>query len=688
MGLGHIGVLEWLEANRIPIDYIAGTSMGGLVAGMYATGKRPREIRELITRINWDRVLRGQVPYRDLIYRRKEDKRAVQNDIELGLRNGLSLPAGLNPGQEIGLILQSVALPYSSVRNFDDLPIPFRCVATELTAAESHVFKDGYLGDALRATMSIPAFFTPVKRDGKVYADGGLLDNLPVDVVREMGADIVIAVHLQVKGYEDKDIGSPFATLGRSITVVIMQNEIRSMAKADLLITVPVQDFTTLDYERGNEIADRGRAGAEKKSAVLARFALPESDWRQHLAQRDSRMRRTLPVPEFVEVNIQKKELADSIHQQVDENIGRPVDLDRLTQEALRITGTGRFSKVDYSILDRDGRPGLLVTAEEKSHAPPTLLGGVNIDGADFNNVQFTVGGRLTFLDVGSYRSEVRLDARVGSIYAASAEYYRPFNGRSRWFFAPSGFADDVPLSIYRSGERIADYRVRRAGGGIDFGITADRYSEFRAGYRGLAISVDRKVGDPLLPSFDSSQRAVSFRFIRDRLDSPFVPREGYLVRSRFEIWDKNLASTGAFPLAEVESVWAHPITKPGSLLLQAQGGTVFGRDQNVGLPVFTLGGVARLAAYGTNEFLTNQYFLFRASYLHELGRLPVFAGRRILALGGYELGKAYGNQPSKLPNNATVGLAVETLIGPVFIGGAVGDGGRQKIYFQIGRLF
>jgi NTE family protein len=171
-------------------------------------------------------------------------------------------------------------------------------------------------------------------------------------------------------------------------------------------------------------------------------------------------------------------------------------------------------------------------------------------------------------------------------------------------------------------------------------------------------------------------------------MDSPFIPRQGYLLRSRFEIWDKNLASTEAFPLAELDLSWAKPVSRPGSILLQAQGGTVFGRDRVAGLPIFALGGVSRLSAYGANEFLTAQYFLLRANYLHELGRLPVFAGKRILAVAGYELGKAYGNQVSRLPNNAAVGLAVETLIGPVFIGGAVGDGGRRKIYFQIGRLF
>src|SRR4051794_24448829 len=197
LGLGHIGVLEWLEKNHIPIDYIAGTSMGGLVGGLYASGKSTKEIRSLIREVNWNDVLRGQVPYRELAFRRKEDSRAYPNNIELGLKHGVSVPSGLNSGQQVKYILDRAALPYSNIKSFDDLPIPFRCVATEMNTGTAKVFQDGSLSDALRATMSLPALFTPAKTtEGKVYTDGGLLNNLPVDVVKSMGADIVIAVYL------------------------------------------------------------------------------------------------------------------------------------------------------------------------------------------------------------------------------------------------------------------------------------------------------------------------------------------------------------------------------------------------------------------------------------------------------------------------------------------------------------
>jgi len=177
-GLAHIGVLQWLEDHHIPIDYVAGTSMGGLVGGLYATGHSPAEIQRIVNTVDWNSVLSGAIPYRDLAFRRKEDLRAFPNGMELGLKQGLQPPGGLNSGQSVRFIIDRNVLPYSDGRSFDQLPIPFRCVATDLVSGKPVVFQNGSLSDALRATMSIPGVFSPVKQDGKILADGGLLDNL------------------------------------------------------------------------------------------------------------------------------------------------------------------------------------------------------------------------------------------------------------------------------------------------------------------------------------------------------------------------------------------------------------------------------------------------------------------------------------------------------------------------------
>jgi NTE family protein len=193
LGFAHIGVIEWMEEHHIPVEYVAGTSMGGLVGGLYASGMSPDEIKMFVRGIDWPSVLSGQTPFPALGYRRKEDKLAFPNRLEFGIKKGITLPSALNSGAAVGLLFDRVTLPYWDLKSFDDLPIPFRCVATELNTGQPHVFEDGSLSQALRATMSIPGMFAPVHHDNDVYSDGGAVDNLPVDVARSMGAQVVIS---------------------------------------------------------------------------------------------------------------------------------------------------------------------------------------------------------------------------------------------------------------------------------------------------------------------------------------------------------------------------------------------------------------------------------------------------------------------------------------------------------------
>lgn len=197
LGLAHIGVIEWMEEHRIPVSYVAGTSMGGLIGGLYATGRSASEVRQLVEGIDWDAVLNGQTPYSDFTFRRKEDARDFPSTLEFGLRKGLQFRAGFNSGQQVSLILDRIALPYSELSSFNDLPIPFACVATDLRSGKPHVFRSGSLGLALRSTMSLPGLFTPVRSGDHIYADGGLLQNIPIDIAKEMGADMVLGVHLE-----------------------------------------------------------------------------------------------------------------------------------------------------------------------------------------------------------------------------------------------------------------------------------------------------------------------------------------------------------------------------------------------------------------------------------------------------------------------------------------------------------
>src|SRR3984893_13762951 len=265
LGLAHIGVLKWFEEHRIPVDYVAGISIGGLVGGFYAAGMNPDEMKTLIEGLDWRKILGDRPLYEDLSFRRKEDQRAYPNSLIFGLRHGLSVPAGLNAGHQIGLLIDRVALPYYGLPTFDELPVPFRCVATDLVSGKPYVFKDGSLAVALRATMSIPGAFSPVHDGQTVFVDGGLMNNLPTDVVRQMGADIVIGVHLERAPVEANDIQSIFKVLDQSVRVVIAENEVRSLARADAVVSVPVAEYGTTDYQKSERIMQKGYEAANDR---------------------------------------------------------------------------------------------------------------------------------------------------------------------------------------------------------------------------------------------------------------------------------------------------------------------------------------------------------------------------------------------------------------------------------------
>jgi NTE family protein len=688
LGLAHIGVLQWFEEHRIPVDYIAGTSMGGLVGGLYATGMRPAEIRELVSKIDWNDTLGGQIPFEALSFRRKEDQRYFQNHLEFGLRHGFSPPSAATSDKNITYLLDREALLYSQLKSFDDLPIPFRCIGTDLVTGKPFVFKDGPLGEALRATMSLPAVFPPVRRDGTLYADGGLMNNLPVDVVRQMGADIVIAVNLNISPFNPDGSHSMLSIMSRSISAMITVNERQSMKLADIVISAELQGYTGNDYPALEKIIAKGYVAGAENSSVLARLGIEKADWQQYEVARESRRIHSIPTPDFVQVVGLDESLSRDIDKTLTAYAGTPVDTKRLEDAIDRIAGNGQFYGFSYHMVKRNGREGLILSPHEKEYAPPMMNLGFLIDGSDVSNVRFTVSARITAFDVGGYGSEVRTDVSLGSTWGLASDYFKVLTPASKWFIAPRASATSNPLDLYDRTERLAEYRIRQIGGGVDIGYTFNRFSQIRVGYDAGYLETSLRVGDPVLPTPSGRVGISSIRFELDRLDSPVVPRNGQVLRWRAQWNDANPGSQKGFPLSELSFGVIHPISRPGSVYVQGFGGTTFGSN-DTGLPQFYLGGYGRLGAYGRNELRTNQYWLARLGYVHELFRLPPILGNKVYATAAYEVAQAYGAPgASRLPTDGAVGLVIETFLGPLAFGGSVGDQGHRRVYFSLGRFF
>jgi NTE family protein len=679
-----------MEEHRIPVSYVAGTSMGGLVGGIYATGRSPAEVRELINGIDWDQVLSGVIPFRDLSFRRKQDAHEVPGSLEFGLRAGLKFPSGFNTGQQVDLLLDSVALPYSEIPSFNDLPIPFACVASDLVSGKPHVFRDGSFELAMRSTMSLPGIFTPVRSGKRLYVDGFLLNNLPIDVAKEMGADVTLGIHLETAPMDPNTHLSSFGVLGQSISVMSAVNVLHSMEQADLLVTVPLQKYTTLDYNKADAIIKAGYDAAASKATVLSGFSVSEAEWEEYLANRNAR-RRTAPIPKFVEVVGAPPEMAKPMERQMSSLVGEPVKTKKIDQDMMTIVGQGRFATATYSMVEKNGEPGLQVQTDQKPYAPPIVRPLILIDGSDYNNVLFSMGARITFLDVGSYRSELRTDVVVGSVYHLSGEYYHPFTTTSNWFIAPRAGANSSQYNIYSGNTLLASYRIRQALGGLDAGYGFGRTGEFRLGYEGGYERLSPEIGTvPDIPTTSGGTGDARIQYQLNTLDEPVIPRSGTSLLMYTKGYNANPAAPAPFPLSEIQAQTFFRLSAPSSVFVTANGGSSYG--YKTGVPAFSLGGSQRLVAWSTNELLANQYFLGQLGYIREVLKLPPFLGSSVNFLGLLELGKTYklpnGPKPPNLPMDVAAGIIVETIFGPVEVAGAVGDYGHARFFFRIGRTF
>jgi|HubBroStandDraft_6_1064221.scaffolds.fasta_scaffold00436_3 NTE family protein len=690
LGLAHIGVLKWFEEHHIPIDYLAGTSMGGLVGGLYATGKSADDLSAIVQTSDWSLLLGGGTPYPALSFRRKQDAREVPNSIQIGLREGATLPPGLNSGHQINLMLDRETLPYAELASFNDLPIPFRCVSTELVSGTAHVFQDGSLSDAMRATISIPGVFAPVRQGNEIFVDGGLVNNLPTDVVRKMGADIVIAVHLQVSPANAKDIQSAFGVLGRSVELILAATELRGMEGADLIVRVNVEDFSTSDYEKSAALIKRGYEAAQEKSQLLSTYSLDDAAWKDYQAQKASRERTKVPTPMFVKVVGTDKDGTTNIEDYLSPFVGKAIRVRELDGILTRLSGTGRYESLTYTFIQENGHDGLLIEVHEKSYAPPLLQPSFVVDGTQTDDVTFTMGARLTFIDVAGYRSEWRTDFTVGQTYSVATELYRPFHPLGRVFFAPYVNASQQTFRIYFKSDPRADYRLDNVLGGMDLGYSFDRFSEIRAGYGVGYLDAYLRLGTPDFEPVNGRVGAFHQKFTLDHTNEAVIPTRGFYLREQFNYFDSYPGASEKFPSLTLLTQYFQPVSERGSIYLIAEGGSTFGKNQT-GVPQFFLGGVGRLSAYGLNELEGNQYFLVRPGYLHKIFTLPTFVGRQVYLSGYLEVAKMYGDPlpgVPKLSADGAAGLLAETALGPVFIGGSVGDTGHQKWFFQLGRVF
>jgi NTE family protein len=297
--------------------------------------------------------------------------------------------------------------------------------------------------------------------------------------------------------------------------------------KADMLISVLLAGFDSREYNRAEELIKMGYQAAQAKAAVLSALSVDEPTWQAYLAQRSAR-RLTTPAPQFVKIVGTSPKLATAIEKDLKDNIGKPVDTAALQNQLMDLKGDGRFSNLNYEMTSRDGKPGLLITGVEKPYAPPIVQPLLLFDGSSFGGVNFSMGARITFLDFGAYRAELRNDLIVGSQYGINSQYYRPFTASSKWFIAPNGFADYLQYPIYHGDVFVSEYRKSSVGGGLELNYEFDRISQLTRGYTGAYESFVPKIGNQaLLPNVSGRFGGTTLRWVLNGVDDPVIPRSG-----------------------------------------------------------------------------------------------------------------------------------------------------------------
>jgi NTE family protein len=681
-GIAHVGVLKWLEEHHIPVDFVAGTSMGGLIGGTYAVGMSPAEIEELLAGVDWDLIFRPDAPYRLKGYRRKEDALHFPVDLELGLKHGFSLPSGLNSGHHIGVLLSSIALPYSTVTDFDDLPVPFRCAAVDMKTAEVVALGDGSLGTALRATMAIPAYFDPVHLEGRVLSDGGVLNNVPVDVARDMGGDMVIAV--KVGRLPDEVSETILGLANQAISVMMEDLTAPRLDEADLVILPDLGDLTGADYRSSSELVQAGYDAVAHHADALLELSVGEEEWQDHLAERRARMRPRPKEIAFTRVTGIPDRGARRLTRALDRRLGGALDEDVLARQLSRLIGTGRYAAAAYGLVEDGDRRGLQVSVLEKGHAPPFVNFAADITN-EGEDISFNFAARATFVDVTTYGSELRIDGSVGRTLGIGAGLFQPLGSRGL-FASLQGGHTRVNENLYEDDQLVGVFREERSPVGVDLGWLFDA-GELRLGYETAHLRVEPRVGLPEATATSGQERLLRTRMVADTRDASYFPRGGVRADATFGWFFEAVDAKKQF--GRLNAALGVPFRGPG----WDRGQVRIEVDTLVGpeAPRFyapSLGGPFRLSAFGIAEFRGRHAVLGHALYLRSLARLPDTVGDRLYLLGMLEVGSAFEEwNDAQAEVSGTAGVALDSFLGPGVIGVSFGTGGAFRFFFTLGRL-
>src|SRR5690349_421872 len=569
-GAAHIGVLKVLEENHVPIDAIAGTSMGAVVGGLYASGLNAADVERVMQSVDWQDAFRDRPPRSDLNFRRKLEDQNFLVKFPLGLKGKkFRLPRGLVQGQKLTQTLRALTLPVAQIQRFDDLAIPFRAIATDIVTGERVVMDHGDLTTAMRASLSAPGVFAPVEIDGQLLVDGGLSSNLPVDVAREMGVDVLIVVDCGFPLLERNKLDSVATVTNQMLAILIRHNasaQRKTLGDRDVIIDPALGDFSSLDFtehEKAMKIGEQAARGAE---ARLAALGVPAAEFQRIVDARGAR-RSDPPRIDFLRVEAGSERYADAIDSLFADQVGKTADPTRLGKRVNELYGQGNLEIFDYRVVEAPGPPGedpaygLALSTRRNSWGPNYLRFGLQLQNDFEGNSSFNAAMRGTLAEITQYGGEWVWDLQVGETPRAATELYLPVGYRSRWFAAPHVQFQVRTLPVADEDEHIlAEYRVRSTDYGLDVGRELGNYGEVRIGWGRQFGESQVRVGDPILGSSEFDSRTYFGEFRYDSVDDVNFPRQGgtFALGWQAEREGKGLLNDADADLLVFDQLYAH----------------------------------------------------------------------------------------------------------------------------------
>ncbi|MBL9193354.1 MAG: patatin-like phospholipase family protein [Opitutaceae bacterium] len=710
-GLGHVGVIRLLEELRVPVDCIVGTSMGSIVAGLYAAGYTSREMEDWLRECDWDHLLSDSLPRPQRGYRTKTEELNTPRWFEFGVdRSGLKVPNALISGQNLLVALREKTDFVGAGRSFDDLPVRYRAVATDIETGAMVVLDRGALADAMRASMAVPGAFAPYTIDGRVLIDGFASRNLPVSVVREMGVDVIIAVDVRAELLPADKLTSPVSMAQQLVAILSQRDTVEQIATLrpqDVLIRLKMPGYGPSSFHHALTIAQLGYDEAQEARTALSSLSLSPDHYAAQERDR-RRLQRDQPVIAAIEVETNGQVPEAAVRNRLNLQPGDRLDPARLQEGLGRVHDLGYFQSVDYRLEDRPGGRVLVVTAKPKPWGPNFAILGVglgsNLDGSSELNVRTS----LRFTQVNRLGAELALKTSVGTIDRLAAEFFQPMGEDGAFFLAPRAEflrtpeAFSLNLGSVIPGLRPLPLTFGRQTlfGGLTGGVRFGSHGELRLGAeRGMvrysniksaSIVLIRPDGeltilDPASQLKEYTTNRLSADLTLDRLDDPFFPHRGYYLHSYAERELGRFATTTAGLLATL------PVTLRSGLVLQPRLSvdyTLANAADNGRLP-FRLGGLFNLSGLPTDEFFGANRLVGALVARKRLG--PGTGTSRLYVGGSLEFGQAWEGQDRLVPKDwifaGSAFLATPTPFGPVHIALGLAEEGDPTLYFYLGRV-